>query len=43
MPEEVQLPGAHVRAGVEKVDVMSFLGVKRAASLDSSERDEAAP
>eukprot|EP00541_Cyclophora_tenuis_P002339 CAMPEP_0116541784 /NCGR_PEP_ID=MMETSP0397-20121206/665_1 /TAXON_ID=216820 /ORGANISM="Cyclophora tenuis, Strain ECT3854" /LENGTH=99 /DNA_ID=CAMNT_0004065745 /DNA_START=199 /DNA_END=498 /DNA_ORIENTATION=+ len=40
MPEEVTLPGVHVKAGVDKVNVMDFLGIKKAAAVDASEQDE---
>jgi len=33
MPENLQLPATHKQAGVENVDVMSILGLKRAKSL----------
>jgi len=35
MPAELHVPSAHQDRGIEKTDVMAFLGLKRAASVDA--------
>ena len=46
MPQELNLPAIRQDSGVDDVDVMGFLNIKRAESLDkkhSSEVDENKP
>lgn len=42
MPEKLQTPAERPEGGVDDVDVMGFLGLKRAESInkDSSGKDE---
>lgn len=37
MPLELQVPAAHLDLGIEKTDVMAFLGLKRAISVDAKD------
>ena len=40
MPEGLSSPEARPEAGVDHVDVMDFLGLKRAKSLDKKDADK---
>jgi hypothetical protein len=39
MPEGLKAPETRPEAGVDQVDVMNFLGLKRAESLSASSED----
>ncbi len=41
MPEDLNIPETRPEAGVDHVDVMGFLGLKRAKPLSSNEDDDA--
>ena len=40
MPAELQVPAAHQDLGIEKTDVMAFLGLKRAVSVNNKSEVE---
>lgn len=43
MPQELNLPATHQNAGVDQVDVMNFLGLKRATAVATEGGDGDAP
>jgi hypothetical protein len=43
MPEELKVPEARPEAGIDHVDVMSLLGLKRASGLSAPKDDPLSP
>jgi len=43
MPEAATLPAIHNNAGLDDVDVLDFLGLKRAKTIKSSTSGESQP
>lgn len=43
LPEELSHPGTMGDSGVEKVDVMDYLNLRKAAPVETSEKGESGP
>jgi hypothetical protein len=42
-PEDLNMPGSHQNAGVDQVDVMEFLNLKRAEGVNKKSNSDLTP